>query len=223
MVQLISLVLRVVFPRYIWLTSASSFFVLVLVMLFQWRSAVFLLYILICAITLSMLYIHVYIECWKFINSCLATDLKDIEKVYMTNNGCHMWIAEWNGKVVGMVGLVHNENQKPGMAELQRMSVSPACRRMGVAGKLLDELLNYAKDQRLERLVLTTTNAQTPAIRLYRKYGFKLVAVFSHPYKTLTDLQYHCFELQLWDNNFANRKSMLRLQLLTPPDWMGHN
>ena len=199
MVQLISLVLRVVFPRYIWLTSASSFFVLVLVMLFQWRSAVFLLYILICAITLSILYIHVYIECWKFINSCLATDLKDIEKVYMTNNGCHMWVAEWNGKVVGMVGLVHNENQKPGMAELQRMSVSPACRRMGIARKLLDELLKHAKEQQLEKLVLTTTSAQTPAIRLYKKYGFKLVAVFPYPQKLLADLQYSCFDLRLND------------------------
>ncbi|PFX22708.1 probable N-acetyltransferase CML1 [Stylophora pistillata] len=208
MVQLISLVLRVVFPRYIWLSSASSLFVLVLVVLFQWTSTAFYLYILTCAIALSMLYIHVYIECWKFINSCLATDLRDIEKTYMTNDGCHMWVAEWSGKVVGMVGLVHNESHKPGVAELQRMSVSPACRRMGIARKLLDELLNYAKDKRLERLVLTTTNAQTPAIRLYKKYGFKLVAVFLHPYKTLSDLQYQCFELHLRENDFTNRKSM---------------
>ena len=35
-----------------------------------------------------------------------------------------MWVAEWNGKTVGMVGLIQNEDHKPGIAELQRMSVS---------------------------------------------------------------------------------------------------
>ena len=61
------------------------------------------------------------------INYCLKTDLLDVEKTYMSNKGCHMWVAEWNGQIVGMVGLIQNEDHKPGIAELQRMSVSKTC------------------------------------------------------------------------------------------------
>ena len=188
---------HVVFPRYCWLLAAFSAFVLLAA--FRYSLWVVPQYILACLVVLSLLYVNVYLECWKFINSCLATDLKDIDKTYMTNDGCHMWVAEWNGKVVGMVGLVHNDSHKPGVAELQRMSVSIACRRMGIAGKLLDELLKHAKDQQIEKLVLTTSSAHTPAIRLYKKYGFKLVAVFPYPQKVLAELQCCCFDLRLND------------------------
>ena len=197
MEQLIKLVTQLVFPRFCWLLAALSAFVFLSA--FKYSLWLVPLYIFACLVMLSLLYVDVYLECWKFINSCLASDLKDIEKTYMANDSSHMWVAEWNGKVVGMVGLVHNESHKPGVAELQRMSVSPACRRMGIARKLLDELLKHAKEQQLEKLVLTTTSAQTPAIRLYKKYGFKLVAVFPYPQKLLADLQYSCFDLRLND------------------------
>lgn len=195
MEQLIRLVSRVVLPRYCWILAVFGVFVILAA--FTWTLWMFAYYIFVCVVVLALLYVDVYIECWRFINSCLATDLKDIDKTYMSGDGCHMWVAEWDGKVVGMVGLLHNENHKPGVAELQRMSVSPLCRRMGIARKLLDELLHHAKDQRLEKLTLTTTSAQTPAIRLYKKYGFKLMAVFPYPQRILADLQYSCFDLSL--------------------------
>ena len=195
MEQLISLVTRVVFPRYCWILAALSVFAILAAI--KWNLWIFAVYIFACVVILALLYVDIYFECWKFINSCLASDLKDIDKTYMSIDKCHMWVAEWGGNVVGMVGLVHNEGHKPGVAELQRMSVSPVCRRMGIARKLLDELLQHAKKQGFEKIVLTTTSAQTPAIGLYKKYGFKLMAVFPYPQKLLADLQYSCFDLQL--------------------------
>lgn len=197
MEQLISLVTRVVFPRYCWILAALSVFVFLAA--FKYNLWIVPLYMFACAFLLSLLYVDVYLECWKFINICLATDLMNIEKSYMSNDSSHMWVAEWNGKVVGMVGLIHNDSDKPGVAELQRMSVSPVCRRMGIARKLIDELLKHAKDHQLDKLELTTTSAQTPAISLYKRYGFKLMAVFPYPQKILADLQYTCFDLRLTD------------------------
>ena len=194
MEQLISLVTRVVFPRYCWILAALSVFVFLAA--FKYNLWIVPLFMFACVVFLSLLYVDVYLECWKFINICLATDLMNIEKSYMSNEGSHMWVAEWNGKVVGMVGLIHNDSHKPGVAELQRMSVSPGCRRMGIARKLLDELLKHAKDQQFEKVELTTTSAQIPAIRLYKKYGFKLKTDFPYHLRVLADLQYSCFELQ---------------------------
>jgi len=195
MEQLISLVTRVVFPRYCWILVALSVFAILAAI--KWNLWIFAVYIFACVVLLALLYVDIYFECWKFINSCLASDLRDIDKTYMSTDQCHMWVAEWGGNVVGMVGLVHNESYILGFVELQRRSVSTFCRRMGIARKLLDELLQHAKKQGFEKIVLTTTSAQTPAIRLYKKYGFKLMAVFPYPQKLLADLQYSCFDLQL--------------------------
>ncbi|XP_020615045.1 probable N-acetyltransferase CML1 [Orbicella faveolata] len=196
MEQLISLIARVILPKYFQRLAAFSAFILPIAALLQWSVTMILLYIFTCVVLFALLYVLIYVECWKFINSCLETDLGNIEKSYMSSDGSRMLIAEWNGKVVGMVGLVHNKSHKPRVAELQRMSVSPGCRRMGIARKLLDELLKHAKDQQFETVELTTTSAQTPAIRLYKKYGFKLKTVFPHHLRVLADLQYACFELQ---------------------------
>ncbi|KAL9961915.1 hypothetical protein ACROYT_G030951, partial [Oculina patagonica] len=176
MQQLISLVTRVVFPKFLWYTALATIFAIAASV--KWSVWIFIASVFMSVVLLALLYVNIYIECWNFINDCLKTDLLDIDKSYMSNKGCHMWVAEWNGKVVGMVGLIHHENHKPGVAELQRMSVSTTCRKMGIARKLLSELLEHAREEGLKKIVLTTTSAQGPAIGLYKKHGFKLVDVF---------------------------------------------
>lgn len=195
MEQLINLVSHVVFPKFLWYIAVVTVFAIAASI--KWSIWIFILCVFISIILLALLYVNVYIECWKFINDCLKTDLLDIDKSYMSNKGSHMWVAQWNGKVVGMVGLIHNESHKPGVAELQRMSVSTTCRNMGIARKLLDQVIKHARDERLEKIVLTTTSAQGPAIGLYKKYGFKCMEVFPYPQKILKDLEYWSFDLQL--------------------------
>ena len=195
MQQLINLVTHVVFPRFLWYLTVVSVFAIAASI--KWSLWIFIICVFISIILLALLYIDVYIECWKFINDCLKTDLLDIDKSYMSNKGSHMWVAEWNGKIVGMVGVIHNETHKPGVAELQRMSVSTTCRKMGIARKLLDQLIRHAREEGLEKIVLKTTSAQGPAIGLYKKYGFKHIDIFPYPQKILKDLEYWLFDLEL--------------------------
>lgn len=195
MQQLINLVTHVVFPRFLWYLAVVTVFAIAASI--KWSVWIFILSVFISIILLALLYVDVYIECWKFINDCLKTDLLDIDKSYMSNKASHMWVADWSGKIVGMVGLIHNETHKPGVAELQRMSVSTTCRKMGIARKLLDQLIEHAREEGLEKIVLTTTSAQGPAIGLYKKYGFKRMDVFPYPQKILKDLEYWSFDLQL--------------------------
>lgn len=175
MQQLINLVTRVVFPRYLWYIAMATIVSVLASM--KWSIWILILNLFVSLVLSALLYVDIYLECWKFINYCLKTDLMEISKSYMYNDSCHMWVAEWHGRIVGMVGLIADEKQKPGVAEVQRMTVSSSCRKMGVGRKLLEELLSYAKQQRLKRIVLTTTSAQAPAIGLYKKYGFSLVGV----------------------------------------------
>ena len=87
---------------------------------------------------------------------------------------CHTWVAEWNSKIVGMLRLCHTD---PCVAELKHMFVLPSCRGLGISKKLLSELIRYSKRERLKKVVLFVSSAQTPAAQLYKKHGFKVVSI----------------------------------------------
>lgn len=78
-------------------------------------SMVFILCALFCII--------LQISSRQLINYWLKTELNDIEKSYMTEEGSsHMWVAELSGNVRGM----------------------------GIGSKLLTEVIAYAKRQKLD-------------------------------------------------------------------------
>ncbi|XP_001628360.2 probable N-acetyltransferase CML1 [Nematostella vectensis] len=195
MQQLANPVMELVLPWYA--KNAAVFFVFAAAVAFQWSLWILAVYLLVCILLVALLYINIYLEIMKFIGACLSADLRDIDKSYMYAKGSSMWVAEYNGKVAGMVGLIHSENHPDGVAELQRMSVSSSVRRKGIAGKLIRELLNFAREQNYKKIVLSTTGAQHAAIGMYKKFGFRLVNVFPYPQKILEDLRYNCFELDL--------------------------
>jgi len=58
---------------------------------------------------LTVFYIYLHVASYKIINYCKKTDMRDIKKWYMSDEGNHMWVAELCGEVVGMVGLRHHE------------------------------------------------------------------------------------------------------------------
>jgi len=93
-----------------------------------------------------------------------------------------MWVAELHEKIIGMVALVplddHEDSfgkRRDTVGRLRRMAVLPEFRRLGVARKLLNELLNYAREIGYEQVVLLTTSAHQAALNFYPKHGFKLV------------------------------------------------
>lgn len=96
----------------------------------------------------------------------LKTDLKDIGKTYMSSAGCHMWVAEWNCKAWVWSGLLHNESHDPGVADLYRMYVLS-----GTAGKLLERLVSYPREQQYHQIILNRTSAQKAAFGFYKKSG----------------------------------------------------
>ena len=96
-----------------------------------------------------------------------------------------MWVAEWSGEVVGMVGLMRKETHEPGVSELQRMYIVSSCRGRGIGKTLLNELTAHAKRKQFKKIVLTTRSTQKPAIQLHKKHGFELVQV-SNGFRDIT-------------------------------------
>lgn len=59
-----------------------------------------------------------------------------------------------------------------GESELHLIAAAPACRRQGIASKLLAYWFQTASSQGVSRLLLEVRAGNAAAIGLYRKYGF---------------------------------------------------
>ena len=89
-------------------------------------------------------------------------------------------VARLRGAPVGCAGL----KLPPGApAEIKRMWVAPAARRLGVARRFLSDLEERAAAHGREVVRLDTNKALTAAVGLYRSAGFREVAAFNdEPY-----------------------------------------
>lgn len=76
--------------------------------------------------------------------------------------------AERDARLVGHAVVV----RQPFDAELQAILVAGDQRRQGVAGRLLDEVIETARGWGVERLLLEVRASNAPAIGLYRRAGF---------------------------------------------------
>ena len=160
-----------------WHVVMATIFTLLAAVL--WSTWIFVVFVVIILILLTFFFISLHVASNKYIQYAMRTDFRDIEKSYMSDEGCHMWVAELCGKVVGMVGLRRDENHEPGVFELQRMYVVPRYQRMGIGKRMLTDVITHAKKQKMTMVVLTTSNIQVAAIQLYTKYGFKVARTHS--------------------------------------------
>ncbi len=60
-------------------------------------------------------------------------------------------------------------------AAIKRMFVRPGCRRKNVAGRLLEQLENWAADLGYSRAILETGRWNENAVRLYQKSGYRRI------------------------------------------------
>ena len=66
------------------------------------------------------------------------------------------------------------------IAELKRMYVQPAHQHKGIGKMLLEKSIALAQSCHYEYIRLDTLNHMTPAINLYKKYGFYEIAPYYH-------------------------------------------
>ncbi|MEI3607731.1 GNAT family N-acetyltransferase [Pseudogracilibacillus sp. SE30717A] len=90
-----------------------------------------------------------------------------------------IYVAIFQKEIVGTMQLFCSASeayQLPGLeidAPIIRfLAVRPNVRGLGVARKLLDQAISYAKNKHVNAIYLHTTKAMSGAIRLYEKYGF---------------------------------------------------
>ena len=75
------------------------------------------------------------------------------------------------------------------MFELAKMTVLEECRGLGIANKLMDKCIDFAKQHNAKEIALITNSALVIARNLYDKYGFKEVLLDSNKYGVRGDVK----------------------------------
>ena len=116
-----------------------------------------------------------------YVDECIRKkDLKDVQQYYMSRDRCNFWVAETaESEIVGCVALdeilpENAEGWKVGDAELRRMSVKKSARGMGLATLLIAELESFCRTKNYKRIVLSTSEMQVAAKKMYvKKFQFE--------------------------------------------------
>ncbi|MPY52379.1 bifunctional helix-turn-helix transcriptional regulator/GNAT family N-acetyltransferase [Streptomyces acidicola] len=91
-----------------------------------------------------------------------------------------VWIAELDGRPVGCVMCVRDDNDPPGAARLRLLLVEPDARGLGIGDRLVRACVEFAREAGYRELVLWTNDCLTSARRIYQRHGFTLVAEKPH-------------------------------------------
>jgi ribosomal protein S18 acetylase RimI-like enzyme len=107
----------------------------------------------------------------SYVERAIEEELGRIEEYYFAREGQGFWVAE-ESRVVGMVGV---EKHGADAAELRRMAVEKAHRAKGIGRELLATAEAFCRDHGCRTVVLSTSELQTAAARLYESSGYRRV------------------------------------------------
>ena len=84
-----------------------------------------------------------------------------------------VFVADFQGEIVGRLSLVRDSHPaSPHVADLGLM-VAAGHRRRGIGRALLEQAVEWAKEEGIEKLELHVFPHNEPAIRLYERFGFE--------------------------------------------------
>ncbi|MFZ5353698.1 MAG: bifunctional helix-turn-helix transcriptional regulator/GNAT family N-acetyltransferase [Bacillota bacterium] len=83
----------------------------------------------------------------------------------------NIWIAEWNGKPVGMIAIVKADKTT---AQLRWFLIEPSMRGKGIGHKLMQTAIGFCRDKHYKNVLLWTVNILEAARHIYSAYGFTL-------------------------------------------------
>jgi putative acetyltransferase len=116
-------------------------------------------------------------------------ELKEIKTMYGEPGG-GIILCKTMDAYIGCVGIRKiNSN----IAELKRMFIKPAWQKQGIGKALLEKAVELARGYNYTTIRLDTLNYMTPAIKLYKDYGFyEIPAYYNNPNATAVYFEIEC-------------------------------
>lgn len=112
-------------------------------------------------------------------NRCFSAPLsKSMFASMMENDSYSYYAAFYNEKVAAYAGVLFSTYE----GDIINIAVMPEFRRIGVAGKLLLCIIEHAKRNNISKLFLEVRVSNTPAVNLYRSFGFEKIGIRKNYY-----------------------------------------
>ena len=107
----------------------------------------------------------------------------NVLKQELENDKTKYIIAKEKNEVVGFAGIsvIFDE------ATLNNIVVKKSCRGKGIGSEMLETLIDLFSDMNLKTFTLEVNVENTPAIKLYEKFGFKNLGIRKKYYNNTTD------------------------------------
>ena len=107
----------------------------------------------------------------------------NVLKQEIVNDNTKFFFDKEKNEVVGFAGIsvIFDE------ATLNNIVVKKSCRGKGIGGEMLETLIDLCSDMNLKTFTLEVNVENTPAIKLYEKFGFKNLGIRKKYYNNTTD------------------------------------
>jgi GNAT superfamily N-acetyltransferase len=123
----------------------------------------------------------------------MAVQLAELRRSGWPGEREGLWIAELEGQAVGGVTL---RDLGDGLARLGHLALQPEARGSGAGRRLVEGVLEAARDAGYERVELVTFSALTDARELYRRTGFEMTSS-EHTVRWGREMDWERWELAL--------------------------
>ena len=122
------------------------------------------------------------------ISGILTTDFddfwnKNILKTELENSFSKYIVAKIDTEIAGFAGVIDTVDQ----LEITNIVVRKSYRKQGIGNKLLQVLINIAKEDNKKEIILEVNNKNLSAIKLYEKNGFKNIGIRKKYYHNIDD------------------------------------
>ncbi|MGB0766448.1 MAG: GNAT family N-acetyltransferase [Phycisphaeraceae bacterium] len=99
-----------------------------------------------------------------------GADLDYIRQAYFDDDRHHFWVAESEGRCVGMIGVASDEEHT---AEIRRLRVAKDLQNSAIAGQLLETAIAHCKHHGYLKIRLDTRFEKDEAVGLFDRVGFQ--------------------------------------------------
>jgi ribosomal protein S18 acetylase RimI-like enzyme len=99
---------------------------------------------------------------------------------YYIEEGGFIYFALYEGQIAGTIALLKVSDT---VFELSKMAVDEKFQGKSIGSKMIAHCLEEAKKLKLEKVILYSNTSLSPAIHLYKKFGFTEVIGFKSEYK----------------------------------------
>ena len=106
-------------------------------------------------------------------------------EIHILKSGGFIFFAKSNAAIVGTVALINQDN----FFELSKMAVTPAYQGKKIGIQLLEHCITFARKQQWKSITLYSHRSLVAAISLYKKIGFKEVALEANVHYERADIK----------------------------------